>query len=77
MATQKQVTEPAKAPVTDQQTEPARRGGHRIPNPETRSEMVRVRDADTGEILPNRVPRNWLDGRFPQLKEVPSNKKGK
>lgn len=50
---------------------------YRIPNPEERGELVRVRDAKTGKILPNRVPRTWLDGRFPQLKEVPSNKKGK
>jgi len=49
---------------------------YRIPNPELRSDMVRVRDAKTGEILPNRVPRQWLK-TFPQLKEVPSEKKGK
>lgn len=49
---------------------------YRIPNPELRSDMVRVRDAKTGDILPNRVPRQWLK-TFPQLKEVPSEKKGK
>lgn len=49
---------------------------YRIPNPELRSDMVRVRDAKSGEILPNRVPRQWLK-TFPQLKEVPSEKKGK
>lgn len=49
---------------------------YRIPNPKLRSEMVRVRDAKTGDILPNRVPRQWLK-TFPQLKEVPSEKKGK
>lgn len=50
---------------------------YRIPNPKQAGELVRVRSAKTGNILPNRVPRTWLDGRFPQLKEVPSNKKGK
>lgn len=49
---------------------------YRIQDPHARSEMVRVRDANTGEILPDRVPRQWLK-TFPQLKEVPSEKKGK
>lgn len=75
MATPKQVTEPATAPAHNV-TEPEL-PKYRIPNPEDRAELARVRDAKTGDILPNRVPRTWLDGRFPQLKEVPSNKKGK
>jgi len=81
VATKKQVTEPAEAPVTepaeapvDQTTEPAK---HQYTDAERSNELVRVRDANTGKILDRRVPRSWLDGRFPQLKEVPSNKKGK
>lgn len=65
MAETKQVTEPAKpsaaAPVTEPGTDPY--------------ESVRVRDKKTGEILSRPVPRTWLDGRFPNLAEVPSNKK--
>lgn len=38
---------------------------------------VRVRDTTTGQILGRPVPRAWLDGRFPNLKEVPSSKAGK
>jgi hypothetical protein len=41
------------------------------------SSRVRVRNSDTGTILPHKVPRVWLDGRFPNLKEVPSSKAGK
>ncbi len=37
---------------------------------------VSVYDATTKEKLPNPVPETWLDGRFPQLKQVPSTKKG-
>lgn len=36
---------------------------------------VRVRSKATGEILPNSVPLTWLDGRFPDLIEVPSSRK--
>lgn len=45
-----------------------------VSHPPTR---VRVADTDTGAIQPYPVPRAWLDGRFPNLKEVPSSKAGK
>lgn len=76
MATQKQVTEPATAPAIDSTsvhtvTEPAPAQRHDYdPN-----KRVRVQDKTTGNILPHPVPATWLDGRFPNLKEVPSNKK--
>lgn len=38
---------------------------------------VYVYDAATGEKLDRPVPENWLDGRFPHLKETPSKKVGK
>lgn len=38
---------------------------------------VRVFDKNTDTILGHKVPRSWLDGRFPNLKEVPSSKAGK
>ena len=38
---------------------------------------VRAVDTVTGNILPYPVPRSWLDGRFPKLKEAPSSKAGK
>lgn len=37
---------------------------------------VYVYDAVTGEKQPLPVPETWLDGRFPNLKEVPSQKAG-
>ena len=75
MATQKQVTEPARpAPVTTI-TEPEL-PKYKVPNPRDRSKLVKVYDTKTGEKLPNRVPRNWLE-KFPQLKEAPSSKAGK
>lgn len=37
---------------------------------------VYVYDTETGNKLPNPVPRSWLDGRFPNLKEQPSKKAG-
>ncbi|TLK56316.1 hypothetical protein [Glutamicibacter sp. V16R2B1] len=67
MATKKQVTEPAEAPATDQQTEPAR-----VYDP---NKSVKVYDKNTGEVLRRTVPETWLDGRFPNLKAAPSNKK--
>lgn len=36
---------------------------------------VRVRSKATGDILPDTVPLTWLDGRFPDLVEVPSSRK--
>lgn len=36
---------------------------------------VYVYDTKTGNKLTHPVPETWLDGRFPQLKEVPSTKK--
>ena len=36
---------------------------------------VRVYDKTTGSKLPNPVPETWLDGRFPNLSLVPSQKK--
>lgn len=68
--TPSKVTEPA-TPV-DTVTEPvipARKYDPRV--------MVYVYDTETGEKLPNPVPETWLDGRFPQLSETPSQKAGK
>ena len=79
MATPQKVTEPAKAPAIETtHIEEPELPKYKVPNPRDRSEMVRVYDPKTGEKLPNRVPRNWLE-KFPQLKEVPSsrNKAGK
>lgn len=36
---------------------------------------VRVRSKATGAIHPGTVPATWLDGRFPDLVEVPSSRK--
>lgn len=69
MATPKQVTEPA-IPAVAKVTEPARHERTYDPN-----KKIRVRDTKTGEILTHAVPETWVDGRFPNLKEVPSNKK--
>lgn len=38
---------------------------------------VQVYDTRTGKKLDRPVPENWLDGRFPHLKETPSQKAGK
>jgi len=37
--------------------------------------LVYVYDKSTGAKLGNPVPETWLDGRFPQLSEIPSLKK--
>lgn len=64
---------PAKAPAS----RPAKANEpYRVEDASLRSERVRVRDKKSGEILPDRVPRTWLN-RFPQLVEVPSEKEGK
>jgi len=76
VATQKQVTEPAKAPAQDSMsthtvTEPAEAQRHYYdPN-----KRVKAVDKNTGEVLRRPVPETWLDGRFPNLKAAPSNKK--
>lgn len=76
MATKKQVTEPAEAPAQDSMsvhtvTEPAKAQRHDYdPN-----KRVKAVDKNTGEVLRRPVPETWLDGRFPNLKAAPSNKK--
>ncbi|HAY43702.1 MAG TPA: hypothetical protein DCY59_09195 [Micrococcaceae bacterium] len=70
MATQKQVTEPA-ASVVDAVTEPAQ--PERVYDPR---KMVRVMDAKTKQVIRRTVPETWLDGRFPNLIETPSQKAG-
>lgn len=76
MATQKQVTEPAKAPAADSMsvhtvTEPGPAQRHDYdPN-----KRVKAVDKNTGEAIRRTVPESWLDGRFPNLKAAPSNKK--
>lgn len=69
MATPKQVTEPAK-PV-DTVTEPA--SPARVYDPRKK---VRVMDAKTKQVVRRTVPETWLDGRFPNLVETPSQKAG-
>lgn len=71
MATPKQVTEPATAPANTV-TEPAK--PQRVYDP---NKKVRVYDTVTGEVVRRPVPETWVDGRFPRLKEVPSQKAGK
>lgn len=39
-------------------------------------ERVYVYDTNTKQKLSHPVPRTWLDGRFPHLKEQPSKKAG-
>ena len=39
--------------------------------------LVYVYSTDTGKKLSHPVPETWLDGRFPQLSETPSQKAGK
>ena len=73
MATPEKVTEPAKAPATVTAREPET-PKYKVADPRGRTEMVKVYDTKTGEKLPNRVPRNWLE-KFPQLKETPSTRK--
>lgn len=70
MATQKQVTEPATAEVATV-TEPAQ--SERVYDPR---KMVRVMDAKTKQVIRRTVPETWLDGRFPNLVETPSQKAG-
>lgn len=63
------VTEPAVPEVADDKvTEP---------RPFDPRKSVYVYDTDTGKKLDRPVPETFLDGRFPQLKEVPSKKAGK
>ena len=62
-STPAKVTEPAREPETTTS-----------PLPDTRK-LVRVRDTKTGEIMSRPVPETWLDGRFPNLKAVPSTQK--
>lgn len=38
-------------------------------------ERVEAYDKDSGTKLLHKVPRSWLDGRFPNLSETPSSKK--
>lgn len=66
MATTKQVTEPANSAAANV-TEPATVDPRR---------KVHVYDKNTGNKLDRPVPATFLDGRFPQLKAVPSKKKG-
>ncbi|MFF5791132.1 hypothetical protein ACFY5D_03695 [Paeniglutamicibacter sp. NPDC012692] len=73
MATPKPVTEPA-TPVVATVTEPARPEADRVFDPRNK---VFVYDTTTGKKLDRPVPETWLDGRFPQLKEVPSQKEGR
>lgn len=70
MATPKQVTEPA-APVVAAVTEPA--VPDRVYDPRKK---VRVMDAKTKQVVRRTVPETWLDGRFPNLVETPSQKAG-
>lgn len=72
MATPKQVTEPATPAVVAQVTEPAK--PDRVYDPRKK---VRVYDTKTGEVVRRPVPETWLDGRFPHLAPVPSQKEGK
>ena len=37
---------------------------------------VRVMDAKTKQVVRRTVPETWLDGRFPNLVETPSQKAG-
>lgn len=70
MANHKQVTEPAATPkATAPVTEPAK-----APRYDS-NKRVRAVDKNTGEVLRRPVPESWLDGRFPNLKAAPSNKK--
>lgn len=75
MATPKQVTEPAA--VADSMSihsvqEPAKPAQRHDYDPNKRVKAV---DKSTGEVLRRSVPETWLDGRFPNLKAAPSNKK--
>lgn len=70
MATPKQVTEPA-TPVVDTVTEPAQPDRVYDPN-----KKVRVMDVKTKQVVRRLVPETWLDGRFPNLVETPSQKAG-
>ncbi len=72
MATPKQVTEPAIPTATAHVAEPA--GADRIYDP---NKKIRVADKTTGKVVDRPVPETWLDGRFPNLKVVPSSKAGK
>lgn len=61
----RQVNEPAlpqlPAPVVVNVTEPAVQPGQR----------VKAYDKNTGKPLPDTVPIEWLDGRFPNLTATP------
>ena len=47
------------------------------PTPESVEGRVYAYDTQSGAKLHDTVPRSWLDGRFPNLKEQPSKKAGK
>lgn len=73
MATPKQVTEPAKPVATV--TEPAK------PDQTTERvydshKLIRVMDKNTKQVVRRPVPETWVDGRFPNLVETPSQKAG-
>lgn len=69
MATPKPVTEPAAPAAGTRVTEPV------DTSTVDQNDKVRVYDSLSGEKLNRPVPRSWLDGRFPNLKESPSSKK--
>ena len=72
MATPKQVTEPATPTVVANVTEPAQPDRAYDPR-----KKVKVYDTNTKQVVRRPVPETWLDGRFPNLAPVPSQKEGK
>lgn len=72
MATPKQVTEPATPAVVARITEPAE--PDRVYDPRKK---VKVYDKTSKKVVDRPVPETWLDGRFPHLEPVPSQKEGK
>lgn len=76
MATRR-VTEPAKDTTVDVVTEPGAPDEVEATEPVDPRRLVHVYDANTGVKVDRPVPATFLDGRFPQLKEVPSKKEGR
>jgi hypothetical protein len=70
VATEKPSEEAAGTVAKSADAEPAPAGRKYDPN-----KRVRVMDVLTKQVVRRSVPESWLDGRFPNLKEVPSTKK--
>lgn len=60
---------PADAPAEATNDTPTEAKAEAAASPNGR---VKVYDTNTKEKLPGTVPASWLDGRFPNLKLVPS-----